>query len=184
MVESRRRRLGPAKTRNGQGPTDVPDGHKWCPECGEVKSLTDFPRNKRARNGHGTYCKPCHNRIGTANREANGGARNYHLRRRYGITAEHADRMLAEQGGLCAICREAPGVHVDHDHATERVRGLLCFNCNQALGNFRDRRDLLLRAAMYLDGGPLAVVDTLPFTLAMVHGEFESPRPADEPAPV
>ncbi len=92
--------------------------------------------------------------------------------------------MAFEQGGLCAICREAPGVHIDHDHATERVRGLLCFNCNQALGNFRDRRDLMLRAAMYLDGGPEPVVDTLPFTLAMVLGEFESQRPADEPAPV
>lgn len=61
--------------------------------------------------------------------------------------------MLAAQGGLCAICREAPATHVDHDHATGKVRGLLCFNCNGALGQFRDRQDLMLRAVVYL-GGP------------------------------
>ena len=183
VLESRRRRLGPPRTRNGQGPSDVPDGHKWCPECNVVKALDDFPRNKRARNGRGSYCKPCHNRIGSASREANGGARNYHLRRRYGITAEHADRMLAEQGGLCAICREAPAEHFDHDHATDRVRGLLCFNCNGALGQFRDRRELMLRAVMYLDDGPQGVLDALPFEFALACGEFPSPRPAGEPAP-
>ena len=58
--------------------------------------------------------------------------------------------MVAEQGGLCAICREAPAEHVDHDHATGRVRGMLCFNCNGALGQFRDRTDLMLRAIGYL----------------------------------
>lgn len=58
--------------------------------------------------------------------------------------------MFAEQDGLCAICREAPAQHVDHDHDTKRVRGLLCFNCNGALGQFRDRTDLMLRAVAYL----------------------------------
>jgi Recombination endonuclease VII len=85
--------------------------------------------------------------------ESNGGARNYHLRRRYGITAEHFDQMFAEQGGLCKICREAPAAHVDHDHVTDRVRGLLCFNGNGALGQFRDRTDLMLRAVAYLRRG-------------------------------
>jgi Recombination endonuclease VII len=107
-----------------------------------------------AGSGLGTYCKPCHNTITRANREQHGGARNYHLRRRYGITAEHAAAMLAEQGGLCAICREAAADHVDHDHVTGRVPGLLCFNCNGALGQFRDRTDLMIRAVDYLRGRP------------------------------
>jgi hypothetical protein len=68
------------------------------------------------------------------------------LRRRYGITVEHFEAMLVEQSGLCAICGEAPAAHVCHDHATNRVRGLLCVNCNGALGQFRDRRELMLRA--------------------------------------
>jgi len=129
-----------------------------------------------------TYCKPCHNKITRACVEANGGSRNYHLRRRYGITAEHADAMLAEQNGLCAICREAPAEHVDHDHVTGRVRGLLCFNCNGALGQFRDRRDLMLRAIAYLDrDGATAMGDLPQFGFGLYLGPTDTGRPADEP---
>ncbi len=152
QATSRERRRAPGQRRYRTAPARVPDGHKWCPECGEIKAIEQFARNAASPSGYGSYCRPCHNTIGKENREANGGSRNYHLRRRYGITAEHADRMLAEQGGVCAICREAPAGHVDHDHATGRIRGLLCFNCNGALGQFRDRKELMLRAIAYLDG--------------------------------
>ncbi|MGY2066358.1 endonuclease VII domain-containing protein [Blastococcus sp. SYSU DS0619] len=80
-----------------------------------------------------------------------GGARTYHLTRRYGITAAEADVMLAAQGGLCALCRRAPAEHVDHDHATGAVRALLCFNCNGGLGQFRDDPELLHVAAFYVE---------------------------------
>ena len=53
--------------------------------------------------------------------------------------------MLAEQGGLCAICKSAPAAHVDHDHATGAVRALLCFNCNGGLGQFKDNPRLCTR---------------------------------------
>ena len=79
-----------------------------------------------------------------------GGSRTYHLKRRYGITAEDADMMLQAQGGLCAICKTAPAAHVDHDHATGGVRALLCFNCNGGLGQFRDDPALLHAAAYYV----------------------------------
>jgi hypothetical protein len=150
---SRRNRLGPPFHRGALRPADVPEGHKGCPECGETELIADFPRNRAQRSGVGTYCKPCHNRIVYENKERHGGARNYHSRRRYGITAEHFDQMFAEQDGLCKICQEAPASHVDHDHATGRVRGLLCFNCNGALGQFRDRTDLIMRAVAYLRRG-------------------------------
>jgi hypothetical protein len=58
--------------------------------------------------------------------------------------------MLSEQGGLCAICKAAPAVHVDHDHATGQVRALLCFNCNGGLGQFKDDPDVLRAAAEYV----------------------------------
>jgi len=79
-----------------------------------------------------------------------GGSRTYHLQRRYGITAEEADEMLAAQGGTCAICEIEPAVHVDHDHVSGRVRGMLCFNCNGGLGNFRDDPLFLYAAAEYV----------------------------------
>ena len=161
----------------------MPTGHQWCPACGEVKIIAEFPRNRAQRNGIGTYCKPCHNRIVDANRVRNQGSnRNYRLKRRYGITEADFDRMFEEQGGLCAICREAPAEHVDHDHATERVRGLLCFNCNGALGQFRDRRDLMLAAIAYLDADGFApLADRPAFGFSLFHGDSTSPRPDDGP---
>ncbi|SNR50922.1 Recombination endonuclease VII [Blastococcus mobilis] len=58
--------------------------------------------------------------------------------------------MLDAQAGFCAICKTAPAVHVDHDHATGAVRALLCFNCNGGLGQFRDDPQLLHAAAYYV----------------------------------
>jgi hypothetical protein len=87
-----------------------------------------------------------------------GGTRHYHLKRRYGITGDDADAMLDAQGGLCAVCRERPADHVDHDHLTGRVRGLLCFNCNGGLGQFHDDPELLSAAIDYLDRAASAAV--------------------------
>jgi Recombination endonuclease VII len=53
--------------------------------------------------------------------------------------------MLAAQGGVCAVCEKPDPEHFDHDHETGVVRGMLCFNCNQALGNARDDVEVLRR---------------------------------------
>jgi hypothetical protein len=58
--------------------------------------------------------------------------------------------MFEAQSGLCAICRTAPALHVDHDHATGKVRALLCFNCNGGLGQFKDDPAVLREAAEYV----------------------------------
>lgn len=65
------------------------------------------------------------------------------LKRQYKITLEQYDKMFAFQGGVCAICgcpetvklkNIAKRLSIDHNHITGKVRGLLCHNCNQALG--------------------------------------------------
>jgi hypothetical protein len=147
---SRDARLGPPKSRHARD-VAVPDGHKWCPDCATVKPLSDFVRNASQPSGFAGYCKPCHNARGKASKDKVGGSRTYHLKRRYGITAAEADAMLADQGGLCAICRAAPAAHVDHDHDTGAVRALLCFNCNGGLGQFKDDPAVLRAAAEYVE---------------------------------
>jgi len=131
----------------------VPDGHRYCPDCGVTKPLVEFPRNRNDTGGCGRYCKPCHNIRGRESKQRlYGGTREYHLRGRYGIGQADFDRLLAEQGGVCAICRAPDTQHVDHDHRTGWVRGILCFNCNGGLGQFRDSPEFLAGAIMYLKG--------------------------------
>lgn len=124
---------------------------RTCPCCGEIKTFAEYPRNKRTKSGYATYCKPCHNAKGKASREQAGGARKYHLWRRYGLTLHDVAALLDEQHGGCAICGVPGPEHVDHCHATGRVRGLLCFGCNGGLGQFRDDPDRLRSAIDYLE---------------------------------
>lgn len=84
--------------------------------------------------------------------------RNYHLST-YGLTSVAYEAMLAAQGGGCAVCRSADpqedggrtAFHVDHNHATGAVRGLLCKPCNLALGYAKDDPHRLRLLAGYLE---------------------------------
>ncbi len=80
--------------------------------------------------------------------------RRSHLRRKFGLTPQQYDEMLVDQGGGCAICGKRPrpdiSLHIDHDHKTGRIRSLLCFTCNNGLGQFREDIDLLFAAATYV----------------------------------
>jgi hypothetical protein len=131
----------------------VPDGMKWCPDCDTVRPLEDFARTKSKATGYHSYCLPCHNARGRETKQRlYGGTREYHLRHRYGIGQREVEELLAEQGGVCAICGADNPEHVDHDHKTGHIRGLLCFNCNGGLGQFRDNVDYLTSAITYLKG--------------------------------
>jgi hypothetical protein len=80
------------------------------------------------------------------------------LRYKYGITLEEYEGILAAQGGGCAICESVTPrykgrviFHVDHDHATGKVRGLLCHPCNMVLGYVVDSVEMLQRSIQYLE---------------------------------
>ena len=76
------------------------------------------------------------------------------LKKDFGINADQYDAMLKEQDYVCAICKKpdicARDLAVDHCHTTKKVRGLLCTNCNMALGKFQDNLQNLLNAVEYL----------------------------------
>lgn len=84
--------------------------------------------------------------------------RNHHIKKTYGITAEQFERMLQDQGGVCAICRRLPNgtnhvernLVIDHCHKTGKVRGLLCNNCNAGMGIIGDSVEHLEAALSYL----------------------------------
>lgn len=75
--------------------------------------------------------------------------------KKFGITIEEYDRMFIQQKGCCASCETHQDqcertLAVDHCHATGKVRGLLCFNCNAALGLLKDNIDTICKLATYL----------------------------------
>lgn len=80
-----------------------------------------------------------------------------HIKQFYNITPDDYDHMLDMQGGGCAICGAKPNhgdrrLHVDHDHATGQIRGLLCFGCNAGLGMFKDNINSFNNAIAYVAG--------------------------------
>lgn len=84
--------------------------------------------------------------------------RDRELKRSYSLTLDDYNTLLAAQNGVCAVCSKPPSgngdngknLHVDHDHKTGKIRGLLCAKCNMAIGLFQESSVLLLSAAEYL----------------------------------
>lgn len=137
-------------------------GTKRCPRCGEVKPRTEFGRHVGHADGLATNCKPCAAVLQRDYRAANyahirAWEKRNEFRRKYGITVERYDELLAEQDGVCAICSGPPFgksdrfYHVDHDHETGAIRGLLCHSCNLLLAQARDSVDRLHAAIAYLE---------------------------------
>lgn len=75
------------------------------------------------------------------------------LKHLYGMTLEDWENLYDAQKGCCAICKRNPDkkrLSVDHDHATGKIRGLLCRSCNWLIGNAKDNQDVLHNAVVYL----------------------------------
>lgn len=80
-------------------------------------------------------------------------------RREYGITLNQYLQVLKYQGGVCAICKRYPRpgkrLHVDHNHKTGELRGLLCWSCNRAIACFDDCAVKMREAAQYILNPPV-----------------------------
>jgi len=81
--------------------------------------------------------------------------RAWQLKTFYGITSEERDLIIRAQNNRCAICGKllikTKDTQIDHNHKTNKVRGILCANCNLGLGQFQDNILILQRAISYLE---------------------------------
>ena len=77
-------------------------------------------------------------------------AKHRNLKTIYGITKDRFTEMSEAQGHACACCGRVAPLNVDHCHSTGQVRGLLCTNCNFALGHFKDSVEVIQKAIDYL----------------------------------
>ncbi len=117
------------------------------------------PENTKLTAWKARQCLACYNMKNREWKEKNKNyvarlSRNRTLLKKYGLTSDQVDDMIASQGGACAICKSTEpgrhGWHVDHCHTTGRVREALCSRCNQGLGLFRDDTALMAVAIEYL----------------------------------
>lgn len=124
-------------------------GEKHCPGCSQWHDRTAFSVHNNRDDNLSEFCRTCR----TANR----------ARTTYGLTRDAYAAMLIGQGGGCAICgpknrRSNKSLNIDHDHdccpgprsCGSCVRGILCDDCNLAIGHLRDDVELAKRAALYL----------------------------------
>lgn len=119
--------------------------NRRCKRCEETKLIGEFyiSKGEKGKARIDTWCKDCRKKKQPYTFRAN----RQHIVRTYGITIEQYDRMYEAQNGVCASCGlpetkiqygRVMMLAVDHDHETGRVRGLLCADCNRALGLLKD----------------------------------------------
>lgn len=145
---------------------DMETGSRICRECQSRKSMTAFHRANGGRHRR-RICKTCCEVRRQERRAADPAAaaesdRHRAWRLKYGLSADQVAARLEEQRHQCGICsspirlavgremNQRDAAHIDHDHRTGQFRGLLCFNCNVAIGHLRDDPELVDRAATYL----------------------------------
>lgn len=152
------------------------DNRLQCSECKEFKKLSEFYTYKDSRTGKEYYrsnCKECCKNRGSSYTSSLRGTEKLrlreqarHLRRRYGLTVDQFiaiyESLFEKQGGRCAICgTDVPSryrgkndkerrFNLDHCHKTQKIRGLLCGQCNTGLGMFGDNIEWLRSAIKYL----------------------------------
>jgi len=132
-----------------------------CNKCKVTKPKSEFFKESSCKRGYRYTCKECDaprfKKYREENKESVAATRlKWSRKTKYNFPQELYDERLNDQGGVCAICgTDNPGgrgqFHADHDHQTNQPRGVLCHNCNVALGNFKDNPEILKAAIEYLN---------------------------------
>jgi|ERR1700677_2942775 len=120
---------------------------KACTKCTKVKPLSAF--YKKGKESHCKVCKKEH-RLATPDV-----SKRSYLKYFHDISLEFYNELYAKQDGKCAICSKpqiefTKALAVDHDHASRKIRGLLCGPCNRAIGLLKDNSNIVGKAFLYL----------------------------------
>jgi hypothetical protein len=137
-----------------------------CTKCGETKQPEEFyPDPTKKITGRRPDCKECNKKSTkkwVTKHQKKTTSRQYFwsVKHKYNLTEERYHAMMSEQNGKCAICLTIPKskrngkttirMHVDHCHKTNKVRGLLCYKCNSAIGLFEDNINRMKNAIKYI----------------------------------
>lgn len=137
---------------------------KKCGQCRQKKETSEFYKLKSGKFGVAGCCKKCQEakKKGTA-QTYRSSPRGRHIlyinyvKSEYGISEEDLQDLMDVQNGCCAICGQdfgtlKPRYHIDHNHKTGEVRGLLCPYCNTGLGFIESNDGILDKVTKYLGG--------------------------------
>ena len=130
---------------------------KRCPKCGESKDETQWEFRDKAHTMFSTYCKPCdrvRKKLAARKRYSDKDKRKQENQRqrlwKYGIDKEKFNDLMTKAENSCQICKDTENLVIDHCHDSKKVRGILCWSCNIALGHFKDSKEKLEKAIKYL----------------------------------
>lgn len=128
---------------------------KYCYVCKRILPDENFAKNSTKSGEVRPECRECDNKQRKERKQREkerdpDAWRDKYLKKTYGISLQDYNEMVTDQGGLCWICEQESDLVVDHDHETEKVRGLLCNLCNTSLGGFKDNIGSLEKAIKYL----------------------------------
>jgi ribosomal protein L34E len=133
-----------------------------CGKCNTNKTLDQFHKDSSNKYGVAYFCKDCATSISRKlhqkrcnDIEYKTAKRSSYTKTKFGLTLEEYTKKLKAQDCKCAICGlELPTsghlTHLDHCHATGKIRAFLCTNCNRGLGHFQDSVSNLTEAITYL----------------------------------
>ena len=126
-------------------------GRKRCADCSKIH--TREYRTRWAKKNYKRNRKLLIERSAKYGREHKTARSHYHRFLVWGLTQESYDKMLKKQSNCCAVCKEifTKTPHIDHDHKTNKIRGLLCSNCNLMLGHAKDSVVRLKNGVLYLE---------------------------------